>query len=560
MDYKGLKIPIPFGKDGFTGSDDLDSLPAGALKEAKNIRYDEGIVRKAGGMSTYDANVVTGSPTALAGTDWWPTSSIQRQVTVWSNGKVYKEVSGDMDSVELGTGFTFSNPVMLVPCGQELVGNDRKLLMFSKGVAPQVLSGDGATISALANVSANWSSTNQPAGGIMHDNRVVTFGNPAAPHDIEFSALDDHTNFKSSDPTDAAAFPLPAFSIMPGEAEGVNACFSIGTTRLYMFKYPTGIYFIDTDQMTSFVAPVTTVRKDIGVAGPMAITKVGSLGTWFIGSDGHIYSLDMLNDPNADIRDTCITKAKKLKKWIKDNVLPSRLGYARLIYDSNKGEVIASYSKVGGSVNAICLVFDVNDPSNIRISTEDRGTYYNAMWFAKESNFYQQLLTAGTGGLVYKMNQNNRLVGADGFLASAKSASNDLSYYSPELGDKNKRFDWLEIRSLTTGGTTDVNVDLYIDDRYYNTFSFASITGGSPLAGGSKLTSYTGDGANYGLTPNTLKLPFTLARGGYVRRMIKIGGLGKRIAFRFYNSAANGDFGIGNVYLYCDPLISGAEV
>lgn len=567
MNYQGLKIPIPFGKSGYEGSDDLDSLAPSALKEAANIRFDENLVRKVGGMTEFDANVVTSLPVALAGIDWWPTQTTQRQVTVWNNGKIYKEVSGNMDSVELGTGYTFTNPVIIVPCGQEIAGNARRLLFFSKGVAPFVVTADGGAgnATALSNVSINWSSTNQPSAGLLHDNRVVTWGNPGAPHDIEFSALDDHTNFKSTNPNDAAAFPLPAFSIAPGEGEYINTCYSIGTTRLYIFKHPVGVYFVDTDNMTSLFAPVTTVRKDIGVAGPKAITKVGQLGTWFIGADGHIYSLDMLNDPDADIRDTCITKVKNLKRWIKENVLPSRLGHAQLIYDSNRGEVIASYTSLSASYNDICLVFDVNDPQNIKVSMETRGSaastpYFNAMWFAKESNFYQQLLVAGTGGLVWKMNQNNRRISsATSYSAYAKSPSSDLSWFEPSLGGINKRFDWLEVRSLTTGGTTDINVDVFIDDGYYNTFSFTSLLGGSPLAGGSQSGGYTGTGALYGLTPNTLKLPFTLSGKAYTRRFIKIGGLGRRIALKFYNNAVNGDFAIGNVFLYCQPLITGAE-
>ena len=547
--YQGKTASYHLGQGGFNGSDNIDLIPPYDLREASNVRYDGNVIRKAGGLTLYDSNAISGTPTCLSGIDWWPTTSIQKQVTAWTNGKVYKEVSGDLDSVELGTGFTFTQPVHLVPCGQEIPSNNRKLLLFSQGINPQILNANGTSLSALTYLNADWTGINMPGAAIMHDNRVVAFLNPSSPHSIYFSALDDHTNFLASDPLNASSYPLPAFDIQPGEGEYINALHSIGNTRLYVFKYPTGLYYIDTDNMTSFVAPVTTVRKDIGIAGAKAVTKAGDLGTWFIGSDGHVYSLEAVSDPNIDPKAACLTRAKWLNRWIKENVLPSRLQHAILIHDSNRGEVWAIYTKIGSSYNNIALVFDINDPMNVKISVEERGTYFNAAWLTKESAQYRELYVGGTGGVIYKANQSSRKIGtATGYLARFRTPDSDLSWVDPQLALVDKRYDFLEIRALTTG-TGPIAVDLFIDNALYNTYNFDFSSTGSPL-----------DDITYGLTPNTVKSPFTLAGDGYSRQRLKIGGYGRRISFRVYNSASNEDFGVSSMILYFDTLGSGGEI
>ncbi|GEM_PF-3258981 len=553
MSYQSHVATIPLGQGGFTGEDNQDNINITDLILAKNVRFDGNVIRKVGGLTAYDANAVTNTPNCLAGIDYWPTVTDQKQVTVWSDGSVYKEVSGDLDSDLLVNSLTFTDPVTLLSCGQEYVGNNRKLLLFSLGVTPQILNSNGTTMANMTNLSVDWSGSNMPAAALFHDNRVVAWGNNNSPHTLYFSALDDHTNFAYTDPNDATSYPLPIFDITPGEAQYINACHSLGTTRLYVFKYPTGIYFIDTDQLTSLIAPVTTVRRDIGVAGPKAICKAGDLGTVFIGHDGHIYSLDMVNDPNSDLRNACFTKTKRLTRWLKENINFARLKWSQLTYDTNRGEVIATYSKSGSTLNDIALVFDVNDPSNIKIAYEDRGQYLNALWFVKDTTTtYFNLFQSGVGGVVYKANQSNRVIGTStGYSAEFKIPSTDFRWLANQqaqiqstvnFAQVDKRIDFIEMR-IQALGNYDLSLDLYIDDIYYNTFNFNQGSAGSVL-----------DGAD------TLDSTFVLGFDGFLRRRLKVGGFGRRISATCYNSGANQDFGAATMIIYFDTLGSGGEI
>jgi hypothetical protein len=286
------------------------------------------------------------------------------------------------------------------------------------------------------------------------------------------------------------------------------------------------------------------VRRDIGVASSKSIVKAGEIGTLFIGQDGHIYSLDIINDPNADPRNACLTKSKRLTRWIKENISPARLKWSQLVYDNNRGEVIATYSKVGSTLNDLALILDINDPSNIKFAYEDRGQYLNAVWQVKDSTTtYFNIFQAGVGGFVYKANQSNRVIGTStGYLGQFKIPSTDFRWLDPSLAQVDKRIDFIEMR-IQAIGNYDLSLDLYIDDIYYNTFKFNQGSSGSVLNGADQLDS-----------------TFVLGFDGFLRRKVKVGGFGRRISATCYNSGSNQDFGAATLIFYFDTLGSGGEI
>lgn len=542
MAYNGVIAPILAGQGGFNPSQNFDAIPYTDLLQAKNIRYDGMAWRKVPGLALYDNVAVTGTPNCISGLDFWSDATTQRQITVWDNGKAYKETSEDVDSVELGNSYTVSNsPPILLACGQEISGNNRKVIMFSQGQAPVYLNADANTFATMNNVPSDWSSTNQPMAGIMHDRRVYAFGNPAAKHAIYVSAIDDHTNFLRFDLSDSTSDILPSFDVNPGESDEIRALWSLGTTRLYAFKYPYGIYFIDTTNVTSYFAPINTVRSDIGIGGPKCITRVGSLGTFFIGGDGHIYNLDLVSNPDVDPRDASITGRGQFDDWIKENVDLTKLKFAQLIWDSNRKELWALYrSQSANGVNNLALVIDFRDPQNPKIATDDRGAYFGAAWTRRTSTNYIELMLAGTGGFVYRANQSARLIGAStGYDSRLRTADTDFSWMNQNYASYTKRFDWVE---LIYNSTTNANayVDTFIDGQYYNTYL-----------------------ASMGITGNTLGSFIlgtdTLATFGQQRAKIKIGGIGKRFGIRLRNNAANSDFSISRVLISFVPQETGGE-
>lgn len=540
--YNGQIAPLLAGQGGFNGSDNFDAIPYTDLLQAKNIRFDGNAWRKAPGLTLYDSNAVTGTPNCSAGLDFWVDASTQRQITVWDNGKAYKETSGNIDSVELANSLTVTtSPPILLACGQETSGSNRKVLMFSQGQTPQSLNADANTFASLTNIPSDWSSTNMPMGAIMHDRRVYAFGNPAAKHALYVSAIDDHTNFLRFDLSDATSDLLPSFDVNAGEGDEIRALWSLGTTRLYVFKYPYGIYFVDTTNVTSYFAPINTVRSDIGIGGPKCITRVGSLGTFFIGGDGHIYSLELVSNPDVDPRDTSITAKLLLNDWIHDNVDLTKIKFAQLIWDSNRKELTAIYrSQSANGVNDLALVIDFRDPQTPKIAVEDRGAYFGAAWLKRNTQAYIELMVSGTAGLVYRANQDSRVIGAStGYDARLRTADTDFSWMNQAYASYTKRFDWIE---LVYNSTTDANVyvDTFIDGQYYNTYTALMGIEGEVLG-----TFVLGTDQ--------------LATFGQNRCKIKIGGIGKRFGFRLRNSTALSDFSISRALISFVPQETGGE-
>jgi len=535
MQYNGMKATFKSAEQGLIATTNYDNVPHNALIEAKNIRFDEKAWRKVGGLSLVDANAIANANAlCVGGHDWWSSKTVQTQVTAWDDGIIYKEVSSNMDSVELVNSLSLSTaPTVFVDGGRELVGNNRKLLIFNEGAVPQVLNANAASTANVANLSVDWANASTyPAGAIIHDSRVVSWRGD----NLYFSALDDHENFKSYNPSDATADPLPSFSIAAGQADEIRAAHSMGTTRLYVFKYPYGIYFLDTSAVTSYLVPITTVRDDMGIAGPEAITRVGSLGTWFIGSDAHIYSLDLIQNPDTDLQDASITSRLYYDQYILDNINLNRLKWAKLVWNSKRKELLAIYTKAGTTSNNLILCIDLRDPNNPKISTDERGTYFNSVWPTRNITTQEQgLYCSGTGGLVYKMDQDARVIGsATAYQGKLRTPDTDFEWLSPELIDMQKRFDWFEIYYTTTSNYT-LYIDVFINGQLYQTYNFTQAASGSFLN--------TGTLGSFVLGGIELK-----------RKKFKIGGIGTKFSFQLRNSAVNDDFYVNKAVVHFQPL------
>ena len=166
---------IPLAQDGLTGSKNPVAMLPSQVLEANYIALDGGFAHKEGGQSP-QTPASLGAP-VLNGHDWWPTSTVQRQVVLLGNGTVRKDDGTGTYAVTLASGLTVTQPSQFVDAGQELTARPRKLLLFTGTNTPMVLAGDGATMTALATPAADWTEANQPRCGAVHANRLWAAGN-----------------------------------------------------------------------------------------------------------------------------------------------------------------------------------------------------------------------------------------------------------------------------------------------------------------------------------------------------------------------------------------------
>lgn len=473
MAYRGTTVQYPLGNGGFNGIRNRDLIPLGHLAKARNVRFETSSIVKAGGLALYDSNAIAATPNCLAGHDWHPTAALQRQVTAWANGDVYKEVSGDQDSVTWATGLTLDKPIVFVEGGQETAtAGNRKLYMYMEGIPPrEALADAGASgLAEIANTKwpggagGDWSADG-PAGAIWHDYRIFAFGHPTYPHTIYTSNLDDHADFTAGEPSP------PIFQVSPGSAERISALasdFQTGSRDLYVFKYPKGIFRINTTSIVSAYISTDTVTTDIGCPGPNAVAQVEN-DVWFIGQDGHIYSLaSVISEQNVARAD--ITELLNLEDWLNEFVgrTEAKLKFARILYDPKRKEVHVTYRGIGDSLGSVSLIVNVSQQNNPRIVVEDRGTYFEAQWLSRQSTGEDKLYTGGSGGVFYKANDGTITIGASTtYTSEFEIPGTDFSWVSPGLRDRVKRFDWFSV-SVVDSGSGQLQFDFYIDGVLYS--------------------------------------------------------------------------------------------
>lgn len=509
---------LPCGSGGLNSNFNSFRVPITDLVRASNIRFDNLALNKSPGISQL-GSALSGAPSCRGGTAFFASNGVERSVTAWSDGHLYKEVSDVFDSVDLGSFGTITDPVSFVAFTNLAESGSpvsNRLAAFSRNCVPKYLNGDGSSLTSFTNVSADWSG-NGPAGGFYHDYRLVAFAPDNYPHNIYFSALTDVTDF-----TGAGS---KVMSVFPGEGDKIVAGASYLDTAAVLFKYPVGIYLVDTTDLTAPVNPVYRISNKIGGAGPLALTKVND-DIWFVTDQGRVYSLTQLRG-DIDPRTADITRMLNLTEFIKRNVDLTRVKYSVLHFDNLRQEIWYCYTSKGGtSINDSALIFKLGEANSpIMVSVDSRGEFYNALWSRRSGDSSEQeLLCAGRDGIVAEANNPNRNVLGEAFNASFSHPDTDFSYIDGSLAFKEKCFKFLKIQIIPTAETAEISIDIIVDGVYRRT---ETITLGSSIA------STYGSGV-YGTA--------TYAGTSYVPHCIPLDVTGTRLQLIWYNNTVDEHF------------------
>lgn len=518
--YRGLTAKIQCGRGGFVAIGNQTAIGPENYILLRNCNDLDYLLRKVPGEERFDQVAVTGAPTVCQGHDWQATPSVQRMVTAWADGTIYKEVGGNVDSVTLASGLGANKMVVFVEGGLEATGNARKLFFFNGNNVVQVLSADGAVTTNLATPPADWAGTNQPTGGLIHSGRLVGFGNVNFPHGLYISTAANHETFTGAD-----TFLINVF---PGYGERIVAAISF-LGRIYVFKYPTGIFWVDT---TSLSAPIVKlVKTDIGMASPDAIARVGD-DVLFQSSVGTVHSLTAVNTAE-DTGESDITARFGMQQWVLDNIKQTRLDRARMYYSKADNEVLLAFTSKAGTINDTLLRFSTRETENLKVYIDDKSSHREALWLRKETDGTFKSYGAGTGGLVFKLFSQNRNVDGTAFTAQFQTPHDDFKWLNEELEGMEKRFDWLELVAKNVANST-LQIDIYLDGAFYKTLYFTVGTGNAAFGSAVFGTSVFGGGAI-----------FTTKQ--------RMAGRGVRLSLVGTNTGVNADFALAEMLVNFKP-------
>jgi hypothetical protein len=510
MSFTGEISEITLGTFGLTGTKNLASLQPGQLLQALNVQFHDGAVGKEGGATKYNSTAVTGGASVLGGWDWWPVTGTQRMV-VYLDGGVMKKDSGDGTfPVTLVSGLSGDCVPVFVEGGAEAIASNRKLFCFNGVNAVQVLAADGATTANLATPPADWSGANQPIGGCIHENRL--WG--ALAHRVYYSLATNHEDFTSAGTGSVAVFP--------GEGEKIVQIMSF-KSLLLIWKYPTGIYAIDTSSVTTTNWRVARLNRTIGGAGPLAALQVND-DVLFLDATGNFQLLSGIQE-YGQIGAKDLSHVHELKPFFDENINLSQLDKVRSAFYVAKREAHFALAQLGASTNTARLVVDFNRPDVPRFRYSTRDTC-QSLWLRKDANNIPRLMSGDATAFIWYMDQSTRSKDGAAYTGSFQTAYSDLG-----APTKRKLGKFLEIVAEPKGNWN-LSASVLWDGKITQTVQFSMNPRGVALGTFILGTDVLGDS--------------TLLSS----RKRRIVGSGKEFSVIFYNAGAAEDFNIGKAYLY----------
>lgn len=453
--------------------------------------------------------------TGKAALDFFPTASVQRTIVYADDGAIYKDDGAGTGWASLVTGLTTAGVVpFLYEAGAESAGNNRKVIAVDRINSPRVLSGDGASMAAIASPAADWSGSNQPGCGTIHQNFNWMAGNANAPHTLYRSTQANHEDFLTS------AYTLRVF---PGEGERIVGLLSYKGV-LIVWKYPIGVYAIDTSDNTDTNWRPIKVGSP-GAAGPRNMVGLEDDLVW-VATDATWHLLSATT-ATGSVRAEDIA-ARKLGSYHKEQINTSRLQFADMGYYAHKLGVQLACSAAGATAKNRMLILDLNRRTEIGerwiFADRDRN---EAFFLRKVSDVLIPAMIDNVGQM-WELDQANRNADGSGYTFEAFLRDSDFGEIVPGWQGRYKNLRFIQVEY---DGRTSVTLttEIYLDGDLSQTISLALTAGGATL-------------------PATL--PFTLGTESMRltdrRRLV---GRGRRIAVRFTNGIVDEDPSLARVLL-----------
>ena len=519
MAFSGQIAPLPLGARGLTGSKNLALIRPDQLIQANNITYEAGTLQKEGGRSKYNSSAISGAPSILAGWDWIPAGTTQRMIIVASNGNMYRDTGDGSFGTTLKTGLTVTGEVpVFVEGGKELAAQSRKLFCFTGKNAVQVLTADGTTTSDISTPPSDWSSTNQPTFGFIHEDRLWGGGNANDPHRLYYSITTDH-----EDMTGSGSGSLPIYS---GEGEKIVQAMSFKGLAI-VWKYPRGVYVVDTTDPTVGNWKISRISQSIGGISPLGAVAVDDDVIYM---DAH-GELQILSATTAfgNLGTRSLSDIAQMDELARVEFNLSDLSHTRGIFYPAKRQAHFAVAGVGNTVNNRRLIVDFNNPELPRFALGTKDTC-EALWLRKDNDGIPRPVCGGDDGFVYTMDEETRSDAGVGYEGLFQTPHLDFAFLDPRLGAVRKNGMFLEL-IMEPVGNFDLNVDIYWDDELSETITFNQGSTGAVLGAFVLGTS-------------------VLAGSNLVNKKKRVRGSGRRFSFAARNSAAGETFSIAAAYFH----------
>lgn len=517
MSYKGLVAKLPVGQRGFTGTLNKSQAGPDQLLLVNGVELIGGLIQKEGGAQKFNAAALDGGATITAGISWAPVPGTQHQVVITSTGKALRDAGAATFATSLRTGLVDSRepPPLFTLGGGETVGQPRKLFMTSENNQMQVVLGAAALMASISAPAADWTAA-FPTFSVMHNLRHFAGGNSSDPHRIYYTGIADHQDFAGGG----------TLAIYPGEGERLVAGYSFNNL-LILWKYPTGIYIVDTSNASPASWSVSKFSQNVGTLSGSVIVP-GPMDCFYMDHVGNVHSMGA-TQKFGDVYTSDVGKASFIDQFIRDRINLNNIRRAVGIWYAAKQQLW--YALPVGSVddNTLRLMSDMPQAGSARFFMSERDTCVS-MWMHPDAFNIPRPMAGDDLGFIYRLDSPSLDKAGAAYPMAFTTADNDMSFLDPSLAAKNKIFQFLEV-VIEPSGDFDLNVEVSIDGVLTSTVNFTLGGGGAVLG-------------EFLLGTDVLGENFTR------RNRQKINGSGKVISLAVSNSDVGAAVEIAGFYVY----------
>jgi len=509
MPAEVLTLEIPCSTGGLNSMQTIGNFPVEDLRTAENLTYEDDTWRKEGGSAKINTTVITDTPSILGLHDFWPDSSTQKRIAATSDGKI---IVFDVDGIHATLTSGLTNNKMTVFVEALGASTTRKLFSFNGADAVKVTS-NGVTLSTISNPPTDWATTNQPVAGVSHNGRLWGFGNANYPHTVYYSVLTDHEDFKGSG--------SGTIRVYPGEGEKLIGGIDFAG-RLYLFKYPRGIYYIDDSDTSTSNWLCKKLTSSVGLASPLAIAQTDN-DVLFLSAEGLIYSLMSVQEYGeaASVKTSAILP-EKIGNYIRENMSMTRIQNTTACYYGYKHEWHLAYSQKGSTYNNRRLVLDLHNIAipRFRVSTKD---ICQAMAISRDDDYLYRPMVGDNAGFVRFIDESTR--SKDGIAYTGKFETADVALVEKGIRRANLLYVEAVFKPL---GDHNLTLDVYRDGTFSETVALNM-------------------GATGGILGSFVLGTDKLGGGNVKNTRARIVGDCRRVRFVGYNAGVAQDFSISSL-------------
>jgi hypothetical protein len=481
MAFRGVEANIELAKYGLVGTRNLAAVPVTALLQARNISLDTGAITRAGGSRAYNLGgadsfiELEGStdlllqedgasfilletlgeplPAGITGLwDWFPTTDAQRLIAGLNNGEIYRDATGDGVFVLAKTGLDPDSIYVFAEGGAETIGDPRKLFIATGFDTVQVFEADDATTRDIGpDAPTDWTGADQPRSVFFHNGRM--WG--VLEHLLYGSTVTDHEDF-----TNSGSVIIP---VQTGEGAYLQGGISF-KGRLFVFKWPTGIYWLDDSSSTQANWQMKRLTRSTGLASPNAMCQIDD-DILFVSEIGHIHMLSGIQD-FGDVQNSDLSALNELTSYIRDNVDISKDALERVwgIYYPEKKQARFAMRSLGATQNDIVFIVDINRKDTPRIHVDDKDEP-DALAIRQDENRVSRPISGDNDGVVWLLDQDHTSIfrgSAEGedhlhvtnYVSEFQIPHTDFAWFHEKLGAVRKNYSYLEAIMQPTGNFT----------------------------------------------------------------------------------------------------------